>query len=152
MWFLLASGNNQLPWKAKKRPSFYFCSLVYIFNTFLRILADPKSAHLSISSMDVSTPMVLRYSFILSGIVPNATHHYGYHLCPYASHLSDFSRESLIFFYFIVLFCSHDTLLSSGIATSIIWLLFSLLSMINRSDLLPSISWSVRILKSHSIL
>ena len=63
---------NQLLRRAKKRPSVYFCALVYISNTFLRILADPKRAHPWISSMDVSTPMVLRCSFNLSGIVPKA--------------------------------------------------------------------------------
>ena len=35
---------------------------------------------------------------------------------------------------------------------SIIWQLFSLLSMIDRSNLLSSISWRVRILKCHSII
>ena len=35
----------------------------------------------------------------------------GYHLCPYAPYLSDFSRESLIFFYFLVLFCSHPSII-----------------------------------------
>ena len=63
---------NQLLRRAKKRPSVYFCALVYISNTFLRILADPKRAHPWISSMDVSTAMVLRCSFNLSGIVPKA--------------------------------------------------------------------------------
>ena len=63
---------NQLLKGAKKCPSVYFCALVYITNTFLRILADPKRAHSWISSMDVSTPMVLRCSFNLSSIVPKA--------------------------------------------------------------------------------
>ena len=71
---MLAPGNNATgcPGGAKKRPSVYFCALDYISNTFLRILADPKRAHPWISSMDVSTPMVLRCSFNLSGIVPKA--------------------------------------------------------------------------------
>ena len=74
----------------------------------------------------------------------------GYHLCPYSPHLSDFSRESLIFFYFLVLFCSHPSIIRN--CHSIIWQLFSLFSMINRSNLLSSISWPVRILKCHSII
>ena len=68
----LTPDNNQLPREAKKRPLFYFCLLVYISNTFLRILADPKRAHLWVSSIYVSPPMVLRFSFNVSGIVPNA--------------------------------------------------------------------------------
>ena len=49
--------------------------------------------------MDVSTPMVLRFSFNLIGIVPNAPTTMGImHLCPYALHLSDFSSEILIVF------------------------------------------------------
>ena len=43
----------------------------------------------------------------------------------------------------------HHTELSRHL---IIWLLFSLLSIINRSNLLASISWPVRILKWHSII
>ena len=37
-WFSLALGNNnnQLPREAKKRPSFYSHSVVYVSNTFLR--------------------------------------------------------------------------------------------------------------------
>ena len=37
----------------------------------------------------------------------------GYHLFPYPPHLSDFSRESLIFFYFLVLFCSHPSIIGN---------------------------------------
>ena len=43
----------------------------------------------------------------------------------------------------------HHTELSRHL---IIWQLFSLLSIINRSNLLASISWPVRILKCHSII
>ena len=41
-------------------------------NTFLRILADLKRTYLWISSMDVSKPVVLRFSFNLSSTIPNA--------------------------------------------------------------------------------
>ena len=67
---------NQLLRRAKKRPSVYFCALVYISNTFLRILADPKWAHPWISSMDVSTPMVLRCSFTPQWYCSQGPHHY----------------------------------------------------------------------------
>ena len=129
---------------------FYVCSLVYISNTFLRILADPKRAHHWISSMDVPTPMVLRFSFILSGIVPNASTTMGVAFFL----MTPFFRISLARSLYFSTFssCFALTLLSSGIATSIIWQLFSLLSMINRSSLLASISLSVLILESHSIL
>ena len=146
----MALGNNQLPREAKKRPSFYLSSLAYIFNTFLRILADPRRAHHWISSVGVSTPMVLRFSSNLSGIVPNAPTTMGitFFLTPHIIRIS--LARSWYFSTFSSFFAL--TLPSSGIATCKIWQFFAFLSMINRSGLLASMSWSVRILKSHSIL
>ena len=147
---MLKSGFHWL-WgtTTMKHPSFYFCSLVYISNTFLRILADPKRAHLWINSMDVLTLMVLRFSFNLSGIVPNAPSTMGiaFVLMPHIF------RISLSRWYFSTFSSSlAPTLPSSGIATSIIWQLFSVLSMTSRSDLQTLISWSVHIIKSRSIV
>ena len=42
---------------------FTFLSCLHLQHRFLRILADPNSTDLLISSMDVSTTMVLRFSF-----------------------------------------------------------------------------------------
>ena len=74
----------------------YTFPLVYISNTFLRILADPKN---QLWSSDF-----LFTSVVLSPMPPPL---WESPFCPYTPHLSDFSREILIFFYFLVLFCSH---------------------------------------------
>ena len=125
----LAPGNNQLHREAKKRPLFYFCSLVYIANTFLRILADLKGAHLWISSMDVSTLMFFRFSFNLSGIVPNAPTTMVIILSLRPTSFGFLLRDLDIFT------LPRPLLLpSSGISTSIIW------------QLPASILWSLYIL------
>ena len=89
-------------------------------NTFLRILADPKRTHLWISSMDLSTPMVLRFSFNLSGTIPNAPTTMGitFVLTPHIF------RISLARSWYFSSFSSYFalTLPSSGIATAIILL------------------------------
>ena len=69
----LALANNKLPWKAKRHPLFVlFPSLRYIPSIFLSILANPKNAHLWISSTGMHTSVVLRLSFSLNDIDPNA--------------------------------------------------------------------------------
>ena len=100
--------------------------------------------------MDMLTPMVLRFSFNLSGIVLNAPTTMGitYVLTPHIC------RISLAKSRYLSTFSSSFslTLPLSGIATSIIWQLFSFLSMINRSGLLASISWSAPILNLFTYL
>ena len=52
--------------------------------------------------------------FLLTSVVlifPHCPHYYGYYLCPYAPHLSDVSSEILIFFFFLILFCSHPSII-----------------------------------------
>ena len=96
------------------------------------------------------TPMVLRFSFNLSGIVLNAPTTMGitYVLTPHICRISLAKSR-----YFSTFSSSFSlTLPLSGIATSIIWQLFSFLSMINRSGLLASISWSVPILNLFTYL
>ena len=95
-------------------------------------------------------PMVLRFSFSLSGIVLNAPTTMGitYVLTPHICRIS--LAKSRYFSTFSSSFSLTPP--SSGIATSIIWQLFSFLSMINRSGLLASISWSVRILNLFTYL
>ena len=94
--------------------------------------------------------MVLRFSFNLSGIVLNAPTTMGitYVLTPHIC------RISLAKSRYLSTFSSSFslTLPLSGIATSIIWQLFSFLSMINRSGLLASISWSAPILNLFTYL
>ena len=72
----LALVNNKLPWKAKRHPLYplfvLFSSLQYILSIFLSILANPKNAHLWISSTGMHTSVVLRLSFSLRGIDPNS--------------------------------------------------------------------------------
>ena len=96
------------------------------------------------------TPMVLRFSFNLSGIVLNAPTTMGitYVLTPHICRISLAKSR-----YFSTFSSSFSlTLPLSGIATSIIWQLLSFLSMINRSGLLASISWSVPILNLFTYL
>ena len=96
------------------------------------------------------TPMVLRFSFNHSGIVLNAPTTMGitYVLTPHICRISLAKSR-----YFSTFSSSFSlTLPLSGIATSIIWQLFSFLSMINRSGLLASISWSAPILNLFSYL
>ena len=139
--YILVGCPCQLPREAKKCPSFYFCSLVSMSNTFLRILADPKRAHLWISWMDVSTPMVLRFSFNLSGIVPNAPTTMGitFVLTPHIFWIS--LTRSNNYWYFSTFSSSFALTLAF-----IIWnfhvynLAVPSFSMINRSSLLAPIS------------
>ena len=100
--------------------------------------------------MDMLTPMVLRFSFNLSGIVLNAPTTMGitYVLTPHICRISLAKSR-----YFSTFSSSFSlTLPLSGIATSIIWQLFSFLSMISRSGLLASISWSAPILNLFTYL
>ena len=84
------------------------------------------------------------------GTDPNAPHYHRNHLCHYILHFSNFFRKILIFLNnFSSFFLTRPF---SGIATSIIWQLFSLLSTISKSGLLALSSWSVRVLKSHKKL
>lgn len=69
----LALANNKFPWEAKRHPLFVlFSSLQYIPSIFLSILANPKNAHLWISSTGMHTSVVQRLSFSLRGIDPNS--------------------------------------------------------------------------------
>ena len=100
--------------------------------------------------MDMLTPMVLRFSFNLSGIVLNAPTTMGitYVLTPHICRISLAKSR-----YFSTLSSSFSlTLPLSGIATTIIWKLFYFLSMISRSGLLASISWSAPILNLFTYL
>ena len=46
--------------------------VLYISNTFLRILADPSSADFWIKVIDVSTPVSFKLPFNRNGTVPKA--------------------------------------------------------------------------------
>ena len=84
------------------------------------------------------------------GTDPNAPHYHRNHLCHYILQFSNFFRKILIFLNnFSSFFLTRPF---SGIATSIIWQLFSLLLTISKSELLALSSWSVRVLKSHKKL
>ena len=142
---------NQLLRGAKKRPSVYFCSLVYISNTFLRILATPKG-HIPESVQWMCRHLwssdVILTSVVLSPMLPSL---WVSPLSLRPTYFGFLSRELDTFLLSRPLLLSplHHTESSRH---SIIWQLFSLLSIINRSNLLASISWPVRILKCHGII
>ena len=141
----VVSGNNKLPINTKM----FLFPVLYISNTFLGILADPSNADFWIKVIDVSTPMPFKLPFNRNGTVPKAPNTIGRTLV-FTSHIL---LNSLARFWYFSTFSASFSFapLSSGIATSIIWQLFLLLSTSTRSGLLASL-WSVRMLKSQRTL
>ena len=124
IWFSLAQGNNQLHREAKKCPLFYFCSLVYISSTFLKGSLLTTKGHISESfewlCRHLWSSDVLLTLLVLSPM-PTTIMGITFVLLHPASFGISLTRSDLIFFYFLILFCSHPSLPSSGIAMSIIW-------------------------------
>lgn len=103
----LALANNKFPWEAKRHPLFVlFSSLQYIPSIFLSILANPKNAHLWISSTGMHTSVVLRLSFSLRGIDPNSPNTTGMDFSTFSSsfiHLTIIRKLLLLLLLFVLL-------------------------------------------------
>ena len=107
----LALANNKFPWEAKRHPLFVlFSSLQYIPSIFLNILANPKNAHLWISSTGMHTSVVLRLSFSLSDIDPNAPDTTGMAFV-FTSHIFPISLARSLYFSTFSSFFIHLTII-----------------------------------------
>ena len=128
-FFLAATPYHVIPYNLRL---LLYSSIYFVFSSFFFFLKNLTKTGIGISeSVQWMCRHLWSLDFLLTSVVLfPIPHNYGYHLCPYAPHFSDFSREILIFFYVLVLFCSHPSIIRNYHVYNLADVLF--LAMINR--------------------